>query len=609
MSAYIENRVEKPTFFKVGPLRSGRGRREPYVIGFDSEADTRTGAPMLLQFSLPEHRSEQETILIEIPEGHREYALGQLLAFVAEYCTRKDREYVIYGWNLEYEFTQLFGHFDDDVKSEGELELTITLDDRLTGQKHEYQIDVMNDKRHLAKITNLSTKRQVRLLDGMSYYKASLNAAAKMLQLGEKFYDDSFDVRHVTRDDLTNPEFLRYARQDAWITRKVGEQIIDMHETYDVTTCISAPHFAAKVFRHRFLTTEIKLPEPVLEQAGLWSYHGGKNGFYLDGPSLIPNAYQYDITSAYPEAMRQLPDPERSEWHTADRYAPGQHAIVRVTLQYRRCEYRGFMQFDGHWPDTGYIEDVYITSYELDAMMERGEVDILSYHAWVMTGPTGGPLVRYVDEFFSMKVTAEGPKRETAKLFLNSLYGKFFQKVALGTVGALNLDTGEWITTDPDEPYDWRAGGLYHPPIASLITGFVRARIHRMEHRYHSLMTSTDGIFATEPPVASDLGKHLGGLTVKRGELRIWRERLYVFRPDDGSEIKAAFHGYRGRDDDPTRSPMDNMVAALERIPLRHGTYTYEGRQMVTLHLSTVGLRGERYEPGRFVTLPYTIEI
>lgn len=613
MSDYVADRIEKPPFFRLAPLKLGRGKRVPYVIGYDSEADTATGRPMLLQFSLPEHRDESETILLEIPDDPM-VARGRFLQFIAMYCTRKDTEYLIYGFNLEYEYTQLFHDLPDTIKRQPEFELTTELTIRDTGQDYRFRIRAMNDKRHLATIENLSTKRQVRLLDAMSFFKTSLGKAAKMLELGDKYESDAIDRERFTRADLHNPEFLRYARQDAYITRRIGEHIVGMHVTYGISQTISAPHFASKVFRRRFLTGLIEHPAPDLEQAGLWSYHGGKNGFYLDGPARLPDVWQYDITSAYPEAMRQLPDPELATWESVNEYRPGRHAIYCATLRYRRCKYRGMMTLEGHWPESGIIERVYLTGYELDAMVERGECDVLSASGWMMVGPRGGPLVRYVDEFFSMKARTVGPERETAKLFLNSLYGKFFQKVALGRVGSLDLDSGEWIVTDPDSPYDWRAGGLYHPPIASLITGYVRAKIHGIEHKYESLMTSTDGVFGMVPPDRADLGKQLGKLTARRGDLKIWRERVYIFRPTpdvpcepscapfahapkcDNAE-KVALHGFRAK------------PAVLDTIPLAHGSYTYQGRQMVTLKLSTIGLNGERYEPGRFVDLPYTIAI
>lgn len=613
MSDYIAGRIEKPEFFRLAPLKLGRGKRVPYVIGFDSEADTRTGHPMLLQFSRPEDRDENDVWAIEIPDDPM-MARGRFLEFIATFCTRKDTEYIIYGFNLEYEYTQLFHDMPEYVKRCPEFWLLTTLEVKATGQTYQFEIHAMNDKRHLATITNLTTKRSVRLLDAMAFFKTSLGKAAKMLQLGEKYESDAIDRNLFTRDDLNDSEFLRYARQDAFITRKIGEYIVNMHIDYGISQTISAPHFASKVFRRRFLQAEIEHPQEDLEQRGLWSYHGGKNGFYLPGPAALPDVYQYDITSAYPEAMRQLPNPETATWEKRTDYQPGRHAIYTATLRYRRCTYRGMMTLEGHWPDSGIVENTHLTSYELDAMVARDECDILKIDGYEMIGPPGGPLVAYVDEFFQMKATTKGPERETAKLFLNSLYGKFFQKVAYGNVGALDLDTMEWVLTDPDQPYDWKAGGLYHPPIASLITGFVRAKIHGLEHKYESLMTSTDGIFGMVPPDITDLGKELGKLTMKRGSLKIWRERVYIFRPvhdepcpasckpfehlpgcDNGEKV--ALHGFRAK------------PAVLDSIPLARGNYSYAGRQMVTLKLSTIGLGGNRYEPGRFVDLTYTIAI
>jgi len=597
VSDYDVDRIEKPKYFRVGPLTTGRSQRKTQVIGFDSEADTRTGRPMLLQFSAT--GDENDVMMPIVDERKRGHARALFLAYIGKFCTRKDTEYIIYGWNLAYEFTQLFGDLDEDARVVGELELTTDVIDPDGGESWSFRLRIVNDTRYMATITNLSTHRMIRFLDGMAFYKTGLDAAARMLKLGEKYAlpAGGLDRTTFTRLDLDDPIFLAYAARDAYITRMVGEHIVSQFEAFDVPTCVSAPHFAARVFRHRFLDAVVAPPDRDLEQAGLWSYHGGKNGHYHAGPADFPNVHQYDITSAYPEAMSQLPDITQAVWHPVDDYQPGRHAIYCVTLLYRCCTYRGFMAHDGTWPNDGIVKEVYITGYELDAMMERGECDILAIMGWMMVGPSGGPLARYVETFFDLKRRSTGPERETAKLFLNSLYGKFFQKVALGRVGTLDMDTLDWVVTDPTQDFDHRAGGLYHPPIASLITGFVRARIHRLEHRYGSLMTSTDGIFALQAPDASDLGEMLGDLTHQAGSLRLWKERLYIFRPHDGSKPKWAAHSFRG------------TLDQLDALPTAPGVYDYEAKQLVTLKLSTADLHGNRYDPGRFVTLPFQLNI
>lgn len=612
MSAYQATRIDKERF-KLAPLRSGRSqKRRTVVLGFDSEADTRDGSPMLVQVSYPRYLydqyaslrqnpwydDERDTLLYVIPEDDAVFgALRFLMRFIDAYLTRKDCEYLIYGWNIAYEYTQLFRHLSEEARNQDEIHASYTV--AVEGNK--YDITAYNNKRYFAKIVHVATKRQIRLLDGMSFYKTGLDNAAKMLGVGQKYDAEGLSREHFTRDDLTNETFLRYARTDAWVTRRIGEQIIDLHKRYDVSTCISAPHFASKVFKRHYLRSEIGKLDHDLEQIGLYSYHGGKNGFYLDGPTQLENVYQYDITSAYPEAMRQMPNVETARWVETRKHEPNKHGVYHVTLDYRRCRFRGMMDYDGTWPESG-IVDTYLTSYELDAMMERGECDVLRLHGYNMVGDSGGPLVSYVDEFFGMKATTTGPERETAKLFLNSLYGKFFQKTPLGRVGWLFIDLDDmtqtrWIETDPLQPYDWKAGGLYHPPIASLITGFVRAKIHRLEHKYDALMTSTDGIFGLAEPDPLDIGTTLGTLTVSHGSLKIWRERLYIFRPYDGSKQKVALHGWQ------------SSWQVLDGIPLKRDTYHYTGKKLVTLKLSTRGIGGERYMPGRFVERNFVLTI
>ena len=611
MSDYSAARIDKPPYFRIAPLKRGRGKRAPVVIGFDSEASH--GRPILLQMSMT--GSEAETILYPLRDPARKYAaLQAFVGFVADYCQTKGNEYIIVGWNLQYEFTQLFADFEMDIRLADDWDVEIIHDGpgRVASR---WRMTVMNNKRYRMTLENLATKRRVSVIDGMAYYVTSLDKAAQMLGLGAKLTlcgrahsaSDPCDActtrkRNLTVAALDDPAFLAYARQDAWLTRRIGEEIISLHELYDVPTCMSAPHFAARVFRRHFLTGEIALPPPELEQAGLYAYHGGKNGYYLDGPALVPAVVFVDITSAYPEAMRALPNPVTATWSRLWTYQRGLHALWCISGHYRACAYRGAQTHDGKWIATDtYLDGLWLTSYEVDAMVARGELAIVAAHGWQMSGPKGGPLVDYVDRFFAEKRDSTGARREAAKLFLNSLYGKFFQKVALGDVGYWEVDvfgkTGkepERVAHNPGDAFDYQAGGLYHPPIAALITGYVRAKIHRMEHRHKALMTSTDGLFARTMPHKRDIGRDLGKLTATRGSLRIWRERLYIFTPTNGTP-KAALHGWHG------------SMTELSGIPLERGRYDYHATQMITLKLADRKFSGQRYAPGVFAMLDYTL--
>lgn len=583
MSNILAERVEKPHHFRIGPLIRGRGKRKLQVIGFDSEASG--GKPFLFQFSVS---GGEEDVLLCVIDERENAGLRTFVHFLDTYCTRKDTEYLIFGWNLAYEWTQIFP--DLPATAEG-IPLNALPDYTFDTERRDdngdpysrWRVKVLNDKRYMATFTHAGTKRRVRLIDGMSYYVTGLDKAGEMLALGRKITLGKDEKKHLTRAALRDPRFMQYARQDAYLTRRIGEQIMGLHETYDVPTCGTAPQFAARVFRHHFLNVVIPPPSADLEQAGLFSYHGGKNGYYLDGPRHLTGVYAFDIVSAYPEAMRALPNIETAVWEYRTSYMPAVHALYKVTMRYKPCVYRGAQAHDGRKLDAEYVDGVWITSYELDAILAHGEAELIACEGWQLTGEPGGPLVAYVDRFFAEKRATKGAARAAAKLLLLSLYGKFFQKVAQGAVGLWEIDIWGHDTEpvrlehDPNSPYDWTAGGLYHPPLASLITGFVRGKIHRLEHKYRAVMTSTDGFFARTKPDPADMGTDLGQLEAPRGDLSIWRERLYIFTPKgekDPAKRKVALHGFRGDAD------------ALARIPLVPGDYEYTAQQLITNRLA-----------------------
>jgi hypothetical protein len=596
MSNYDAARIEKTEYFRIKPLRQGRGHREAHVVGFDTEAIN--GQPVMLQLS--EAGGPEAATVVVLPD--RPYAcLDAFMRWVTDHCQSRRQEHIVVGFNLMYEWTQLFGDLPVELTAQHEFGVTWAGDDGAV-----WRLAVWNHKRHAMTMLNETNHVRVRVLDAAAFFPGSLDAVAVMVGVERKDPIDKAYLAALTRADLTDPTFRHYAAQDAVVTRLIGERIVAIHEEYDVQTCMTAPQFASRVFRRSFLAAELALPGQELEQAGLLSYHGGKNGFYLRQPETL-QAWNLDIVSAYPEAMRALPALEGCRWQRSTTYRPGAHALWHVLLRHHPCRFTGALTHGGHRLSRG-EQTLWLTGYELDVMVERDEArGVRVLDGWTMEGDhDGGGLVAFVDRFFEQKRHAVGPERTTAKLLLNSLYGKFFQKQPLGEVGQLvgdlDAETGDlrvWESiTNEGSAYDYRAGGLYHPPIASLITGFVRARVHRLEHEYHAVATSTDGLFARGAPRATDLGTHLGALTAEHGTLDIWRERLYEFMPNGpAGKRKVALHGFRGNADE------------LRMIPLTPGVYEYTGRHVVTLREAAHQLRGERYRAGQFAALTFRLDL
>jgi hypothetical protein len=104
-------------------------------------------------------------------------------------------------------------------------------------------------------------------------------------------------------------------------------------------------------------------------------------------------------------------------------------------------------------------------------------------------------------------------------------------------------------------PKKFKAGGLFSPVIATLITGFVRAYLHRLEHQYQSIHSSTDSIKTFAKLEVDSLPHGLGGLNVEvKGDCILLRNKLYLHYDGamvlGGKPAKYALHGFWGSVDE-----------------------------------------------------------
>jgi hypothetical protein len=147
-----------------------------------------------------------------------------------------------------------------------------------------------------------------------------------------------------------------------------------------------------------------------------------------------------------------------------------------------------------------------------------------------------------------MKAESTDPVlRYMYKIMLNGLTGKFIQ-----TSEDYTLVDGQLVKIQ-------RAGGLYQPFIASLITGHTRSVMHPLEHRYQALHTATDGIFAPGNH-AGARKKELGAVVDEgHGDLALLRNKLYILYSHEATDstypsevfdgrhiLKCARHGFQG---------------------------------------------------------------
>lgn len=369
----------------------------------------------------------------------------------------------------------------------------------------------------------------VSLIDTIAFFGMSLEKALEAIGAPVRKKE-----RHPLLGKVVLPEaeIEDYFKSDLLGTWHLGKYIIEQHQKFDVSLCVSLPQMSGKIYRKHYMKAELyeKLPSPVL-YASLLSYHGGKNSITV--PPGVYYCKELDIRSAYPEAMRQLPSFEKGRFYAwEDSNLKGElptlHGVYCVSGYVESCKWGCIFSHDFK-PLSGEIKEVWVTGYELQEAFDHGHIKKLTRlvgYIWEPDedAPPSG-FVKFVDDMYYQKDNAktEG-ERFFYKLILNSLYGKFIARAHNEMEDAVI------------------AGSMFHPFIATLITGFVRAKIHRLEHQYNSLHTATDSIKTTMPFVEKEKG--LGSLKLEvEGPCYILRNKLYFHFDQSGKLKKFGLHG------------------------------------------------------------------
>jgi len=372
----------------------------------------------------------------------------------------------------------------------------------------------------------------VRMIDTYSYFSQSLAKLAKVFcpslpklpmpkDLGKKLFKK------------TDKAFIKYAMRDSEIAYEIGKYIVNMHNIYKVPMAVSAPHLASKIFRVKHLKKPIPLPNKSITYSSLHSYHGGKNNLAVSA-GWYPNTYSLDIISAYPKSMQDLPSfsnhklYKRFSGHGDIKSVP-EYGIYRIKGKTKVCKWP--IIYDHKFkPICGDVLEIWITGFELNEAIKSKEIKIDSITGFFYEHEKDlepSPFKSYIDEFFIKKETAKSEsERLFYKIMMNSLYGKFIQTTDHeGLKGFRDLLYDIENEQLSSERYII-AGGLFNPFIASMITGKVRAQIHRMEHKYKALHTATDGIFTQQKPKET-FG--LGGEKIDCfGDLLLLRNKCYI---------------------------------------------------------------------------------
>lgn len=265
---------------------------------------------------------------------------------------------------------------------------------------------------------------------------------------------------------------------------------------------------AAALRRYNIKQFMCKEQAPDISYAARCAYAGGRiemiqYGHYND------TVYHYDINSAYPSALREVPSLSQGTWRTvegkdilhATLYSSDyDFSLWYISWDYRNCTsapfypfyYRTasnailFPDFGAGWFWVPEIRSAFTTGFAEGLVLHHGYV----YTPSVSTKPFAWiePIYQLRKQWKAQHKSAE----KVLKLAINSLYGKLAQQIG---------------------GYHGRIPSYHQIEWAGYCTSLTRARLFTAAatHPQSIIAFATDGIFATEQIEQLDINDELGG--------------------------------------------------------------------------------------------------
>lgn len=307
------------------------------------------------------------------------------------------------------------------------------------------------------------------------------------------------------------------------------------------------------------------------------AYFGGR--IDVLGYGYVEPVYHYDIVSAYPSAIRFLPDLTKLKWkeYRSSKLPSEGIYCAEVSWDIPFTYWGPFPWRDKHgtilWPLSG---RGWYWNYEIEAAFRKYGRNHFKVHRYFgANGQYVFPFKDLVEQAFRYRAALKregNPSHVSVKLILNSLYGKFAQ-----TVGSSRF---------------------YSPIWAGLITAYARAQL-ASAITDSTVCVMTDSIWSSEP-LSLPLGKDLGDWEAQ-DESRLWLAEagLYAAETADGE----LFTWQRGFD---KKNPVDikQIVSDWLTSEGSHSAVSYEVTRFIGM-----GLALNTHQPWRrWVTIQRNIE-
>lgn len=362
-------------------------------------------------------------------------------------------------WNISYDTRIILRLLGKNILSQPQRR------SRLIFKAFGFTVSVIEKK----SLTITKGKHSASFYDIMQFYPQKILAEAYEKNIGklDKDYLDMKSKRSSFSKECyrkNRKKIRKYCIKDCILTKELSEHWVKLvHDAFGlyISRWLSSGYLAEKILIN--FNIEIprleETPEEVNEIA-MNSTFGSRIELVRRG--FTPQVYLYDIKSAYPFALSQIPEITKGKWIQS--------------LKLERDALLGFFKIKCSIPRTKHISPfpfkrnnklfftngefiTFVTLDELKACEDSSWYEILDSWQYLDKNPTY-PYKEFINSMYQKRLKlkeANNPLELPFKVILNSIYGK----------------------TGQGERLNVRMGNLLNPIIFSTINGMCRAQIYK----------------------------------------------------------------------------------------------------------------------------------
>lgn len=397
----------------------------------------------------------------------------------------------------------------------------------------------------LGKIYRVGIGPHVVLADSLKKIQMSVAEVARTYGLaygkGEIDYDAPREPGH-----MLTPEEHEYLRRDVCImATALAQRLADGGKLTTASDCLETYRDMCGKSFDRYFPKLNDIMDTYLRDAyfGGWVYvnpkHRGKT---------VSGGGRLDVNSLYPWALSCCDMPIGTPtYFTGAPPRDGGYWVARVTLtaslkpdgipciQTKAAKLFGSAEYA-----TAIEEPQTFTVCNIDfgLWLEQYDVDVIAWHGGYRFEHTGGLFTDYVEHFMAIKANSEGGARYQAKLFMNSLYGRFGLKIHIQ--GKHPVVDNERVLHYVSDPATTREG--VYLPVAVFVTAHARCKTIRAAREFGERFcyADTDSIHYLGKDIPADVEVHPTKLGAWKLEARFTRARFV--RPKTYAEVEEGAH-------------------------------------------------------------------